>query len=245
MCRHVAYLGPQVVLRTFLFEVPHGLVEQAAAPTLQTTTPTNPDGWGVAWYAAGRARPHQYRTVVPVWDDTRFLPDHGAKLTGALVAAVRSASPGSRIDVRNNAPFVHDELVFSLNGFVAGFRDGVGEALRSELRADRTRELEGDSDSEVLLALTLDRLAHGDSLVSAVASVATSVHDRAGGRLNLLLTDGCQLVATALGNSLFVSNRPDATVVASEPLDALPGWNAVPDGSIVEATAGHHDVRPL
>jgi glutamine amidotransferase len=91
----------------------------------------------------------------------------------------------------------------------------------------------------------LDRLDQGDAPGAAVTNVATSVHGRAGGRLNLLLADGRHVAATALGNTLFVRSRGTATVVASEPLDRRTGWEAVPDGSLVTATAGRHEIRPL
>lgn len=245
MCRHVAYLGRDARLSTLLFDRPHGLVEQAAAPKLQTSTPTNPDGWGVAWYGDDDGTPQQYRTAVPVWDDVRFVSEHEEASGSAVVAAVRAASPGSHIDARNNAPFVVAPWIFSLNGFVAGFREGVGDELRAALSPQRRAALEGDSDTEVLLALVLERIECGVAPNDAVASVAASVHERAGGRLNLLIADRGQIVATALGNSLFVRSRAGATTVASEPLDQLGTWEAVPDGSLVTATAGSHEVRPL
>ncbi len=245
MCRHVAYLGPETGLSALLLDPPHGLVEQAAAPKLQTSTPTNPDGWGVAWYGDQDVAPQHHRTAVPIWDDTRFVADHKGASGHAVVAAVRAASPGSHIDARNNAPFVAGQWMFSLNGFVAGFRDDVGAALRGALSSVRRASLEGDSDSEVLLALVLERMERGDRPDAAVASVAASVQERAGGRLNLLLADRDHIVATALGNSLFVRSRAGATTVASEPLDRRGTWEPVPDGSLVTATAGSHELRPL
>jgi glutamine amidotransferase len=245
MCRHVAYLGPPVGIAKFLLDAPHGLVEQAAAPKLQTSTPTNPDGWGVAWYGPAAASPVRYRTAVPVWDDVEFVQHHATTTAGAFVAAVRAASPGSRLDATNNAPFVHGSLMFSLNGFIKDFRTRTGDELRSRLSKARLAALEGDVDSEVVLGLVLDRLDAGDPPPAAVASVATSVHDLAGGRLNLLLSDGAYAVATTLGNSLFVRNATSATVIASEPLDSRRGWNAVPDASLVTATAGNYEIRPL
>jgi glutamine amidotransferase len=245
MCRHVAYLGPAVGLAPFLFDAPHGLVEQAAAPELQISTPNNPDGWGVVWFATPDGVPQQYRTAVPIWDDVAFVPGHGDVTASAFVAAVRAASPGSRIDARNNAPFVHGGWTFSLNGFVANFRNGVGDELRAELPPRRAEALEGDSDSEVLLTMVLDRITNGEPPGAALAGVAASVYRRAGGRLNLLLADGEHAVATALGNSLFVRSRGGSTTIASEPLDQRAGWEAVREASLVTATAGSHDIRPL
>jgi glutamine amidotransferase len=63
--------------------------------------------------------------------------------------------------------------------------------------------------------------------------VTRTVRAESTGALNLLLSDGEQLAATALGNSLFL--RTDtALVVASEPLDQSASWVQVDSGSLVE-----------
>lgn len=61
-----------------------------------------------------------------------------------------------------------------------------------------------------------------------------------GSRLNLLLTDGERIVATAWRNSLWYLTGPDRTVVASEPYDDDPRWREVPERTLV--TADHADV---
>ena len=72
MCRHLAYLGPYIALRTLLFDAPHALVDQARAPRLQTSGKDNPDGWGVAWWTADAVEPRRYRTTTAMWEDTAF-----------------------------------------------------------------------------------------------------------------------------------------------------------------------------
>jgi glutamine amidotransferase len=57
--------------------------------------------------------------------------------------------------------------------------------------------------------------------------------------LNLLLTDGASVWATAWWHSLTVRAEPDAVTVASEPYDELPGWSAVPDRHLLVARPGH------
>ncbi len=80
-----------------------------------------------------------------------------------------------------------------------------------------------------------------------------------GSRLNLLLVGRNLLVATAWGHTLSVlrsPSGPDGVFVASEPWDADPGWEPVPDGGLVVArraaspdggrtgvTGGHPAVR--
>jgi gamma-glutamyl hercynylcysteine S-oxide hydrolase len=232
MCRHLAYVGPPIALRSLLFDAPHALVHQAQHPRLQTAGPDNPDGWGVGWSFAGDAHTdHQrYRSVTPMWEDTTFTGDERATV---VLAAARYASPGSVREVANVAPFADNQWLFSLNGFVSGFRDGFGDELRSRLTPRRAQAIEGDSDSEVVFALVLDQLDVGVPPGEALADAARIVRTESTGALNLLLTDGRTVVATAIGNSLFL--RADAgLLVASEPLDDGAGWVEVDNGSLVE-----------
>ncbi len=58
MCRHLAYLGMPVTLRTLLIDPPHGLYRQAWAPRRQRYGTVNADGLlGVGWYAPDETRP--------------------------------------------------------------------------------------------------------------------------------------------------------------------------------------------
>jgi glutamine amidotransferase len=159
---------------------------------------------------------------------------------GALVAAVRSATPPSPIVDTGNAPFTSGPWLFSLNGFVRDFRGPVGEGLRRLVSEQRAVEIDGTSDSEVLFALALDALDAGATPEQALAHVTGAVVGRADAILNLLLCDGHTIVATTLGNSLFALQGSGlargGVLVASEPLDGDAGWAPVPDRSVVRAT---------
>jgi gamma-glutamyl hercynylcysteine S-oxide hydrolase len=227
MCRHLAYLGPPVALGSLLFDAPHALVHQARTPKHQHAGRDNPDGWGVAW--AGPEYDH-YRSALPIWEDTAF---RGTERASSILAAARYASTGSLPDVRNSAPFVSGPYAFSLNGYVAGFRDGLGDELRARVSTARARALEGDTDSEVLFALVLDQLDAGASPGEALVAVTRLVRADSPGALNLMLVDGTTVAATALDNSLFVRRSP-GMLVASEPLDDHDSWIEVDNGSLVE-----------
>jgi glutamine amidotransferase len=103
----------------------------------------------------------------------------------------------------------------------------------------------GPSDAELLFAMALDRLDGGASVGEAVASVVSSVLAVTTGRLNLLLSDGVSMAATACGDSLFTCLWGGGVVVASEPFDDSPEWRAVDDGSLVVATAESCEVVSL
>src|SRR5207245_9456919 len=101
-------------------------------------------------------------------------------------------------------------------------------------------EIERASCSEVLVAMVLDRLEAGAGPPEALQAVVETVLTLTGGRLNMVLTNGHAVAATACGDSLFLLQPQDPAagcVVASEPYDDAPEWRAVPDGSVVQADA--------
>jgi glutamine amidotransferase len=251
MCRHLAYLGPPRPLASFLYEAPFSLEVQTTQPRMQRHGVENIDGWGVGWWdPAVRPEPARYRTALPMSSDSGFRSVAEVVHTTALVAAARNASPGFPIVATGNAPFTVGRWLFSLNGFVDTYRDGLGERLRRAASPERAAGITGVSDTEVLFALVLDLLDQGASAADALASVVDRVLRAApGSYLNLLLGDGSSIVATAGGNSLAVLRggtlAPDGVVVASEPLDDDPGWEIVPDRSVVIATAAEHQIAPL
>jgi len=229
MCRHLAHLGPRAPLHDLLFGAPHALAVQARVPAHQEPGDTNADGWGVGWYPDAAATPEQYRTVTPMWDDSTFTERSRHVEATALLAAARRASPGAIIDPSGNAPFRSGRWLFSLNGIVHGFHDDVGDVLRAKVSPARRAEIEGDTDSEVLFALTLDRLDAGAAPGDALAAVVHDVFGVTDGRINLLLTDGATIAATRAGRSLFTRG----STVASEPLDDDPAWREVPDHAVL------------
>lgn len=241
MCRHLAYLGPPVSLATLLFEPPHSLVRQSWAPRQQTHGTVNADGFGVGWYSpSARPEPARYRRAGPIWADRSLASLAGVVFSGAVMAAVRSATPPAPAEESGAAPFVSDRWLFSMNGAVSGGQPAVA-GLRRRLSDGRLAAIEGSSDSEVVFGLVLDALDAGCSPPSALAGVVRSVP----GRLNLLLTEGQQIWATAWGDSLSVLCRHEGVVVASEPFDDERDWTPVPDRSLVVASGGACRINPL
>lgn len=67
-----------------------------------------------------------------------------------------------------------------------------------------------------------------------------------GSRLNLLLTDGESITATAWGDTLWYLAEPGrGTVVASEPYDDDPRWQEVPDRTLLAASRADVLLTPL
>ena len=131
MCRHLAYLGPPVPLREVLTDPPHSLYRQSWAPAMQRHGTVNADGFGVGWYADGDPVPARYRRAVPIWGDPS-LPDL-ARVTrsGAVLAAVRGATPGTALGEAAAAPFGSGPWLFSHNGVLRRMAFVGGARVRS------------------------------------------------------------------------------------------------------------------
>ncbi len=237
MCRHLVYIGPPITLDDLTLAPEHSLLRQSYEPRYQSHGTVNADGFGVGWYDFDRRRePARYRTPRPMWTDQSYASIAGLISAGAVLAAVRSASPGMPVEETGTPPFGAGPWLFSHNGLVPGFHRGVGRELRRALTERRATGILGASDSEMLFALVLDRLDAGASASEALTDVVKTVGALTTARLNLLLTDGERAAATAVRNSLFVlDNRllDGTTVVASEPYNSDPAWEPVPDGSLV------------
>ena len=238
MCRHLAYAGPPATLRSLLIDPPHSLYRQAWAPRRQRHGTVNADGFGVGWYAGGDPVPARYRQAGPVWADLS-LPDL-ARVTrsGAVLAAVRSATPGTAAGAEAAAPFGCGPWLFSHNGVAPGWREWAEPALLPSLEAL--------VDSAFLWALTLRGLRAGAAMEAALAGTIAAA-EAAGqtGRFNFLLTDGRSIAATACGDTLWYRRSPGAVTVASEPDDDGPDWTEVPDRHVLTAAPGQVRVRPL
>lgn len=239
MCRHLAYLGPPVPLSRWLFDPPHSLSHQSWQPRdMRAGGSINADGFGVGWFAADG--PVRYRGAGPMWSDAG-LPRLAATLrAGAVLAAVRNATVGMPVHEEAAAPFTGGGRLFSHNGVIAGWPGSVAK-LAATLPVTDLLTLPAPTDAALLWALVHDRLRDGARPVDAVVTTIAAVEAAApGSRLNVLLTDGTTIIATAVGHALSVLRDDDSVLVASEPLDDDPRWRPVPDRTLL--VAGHTDL---
>ncbi|SDT79780.1 ergothioneine biosynthesis protein EgtC [Actinoplanes derwentensis] len=246
MCRHLGYLGPPVPLRSLLFDPPHSLATQAWAPRdMRGGGTINADGFGVGWWPPGAVVPVRHRSAMPIWTDTTLPALAGAVSSGAVLAAVRSATVGMPVVETAAAPFTDGRWLFSHNGVIRGWPSAVA-ALARDLPVDDLLTLDAPTDSAILWALVRARLRSGEPPAKAVAAVVGDLVTVApGSRLNLLLTDGHQMIATTLGHALSVRPGRGSTLISSEPLDPGPSWQPVADGHLVTATATEVEITPI
>jgi dimethylhistidine N-methyltransferase len=267
MCRHLAYLGQSVTIKSILLDPPHNLAEQAWAPREQRSGTMNVDGFGVGWYADGDPEPARYRRSGPIWADDG-LPDLArVTKTKAMLCAVRSASLGTDSGPSACAPYGEGRWLFSLNGKLFGWSDAVASPHPGRLRPDTGASpeataavlklaeslpaadllgLQSRCDTSLIWALVRRRLRAGEEPAAALAGTITEIESAGGaGRFNLLLTDGEVIAATAAGDSLYYQQRKDGVIVASEPSDDEAEWQEVPQRSVLEATATTVSLAPL
>ncbi|MDT0268274.1 ergothioneine biosynthesis protein EgtC [Streptomyces sp. DSM 44915] len=237
MCRHLAYLGPARPLAELLTTPPHSLYEQSWAPRHQVGGTINADGFGIGWYPPGDdAGPVRYRRSVPIWADPNLPGLTGLLHSGAVLAAVRCATPGTSHDEAASAPFALGRWLFSLNGRIDRW-EHLPADLDEPLTPAELLGLAARSDSALVWLLLARRLVAGEPAGVAVADVVCRVLAvRPSARLNLLLSDGRTVTATRHGDSLWYRAVDGQLTVASEPVPDQPGWHEVPDHALVRAS---------
>ncbi|QDQ97069.1 ergothioneine biosynthesis protein EgtC [Tomitella fengzijianii] len=272
MCRHLVCLGPERTVASAVTQGGHSLARQAWAPEQMRGGGTiNADGFGACWWAAGGVPGvGQHRTTLPIWSDPALgravagdgdgVEAGGGGAAGdgtpavrgtleqiratAILAAVRSATPGMAVSAQACAPFTDGRWAFSHNGVIRGWPDTVA-GLADAIPAAEVMRGEAATDSVFLWQLFRARITAGMDAADAAASLVRDVEERApGSRLNLLATDGGRVVATAWRHSLWVLDAPDELWIASEPITDV-GWAEVDDGVLVDARVGRVQSEPI
>ncbi len=247
MCRHLAYLGPPITLRSLILDPPHNLIEQAMAPQELVYARVNADGFGFGWFGAGGMARH-YRRADPLWQDPN-LQDLASDMTQPLwIAAIRSATPGFGGDSVNAQPFARDGLLYSHNGLISRFRPDVRRQIQNILSHEIEASIEGTTDSEHLFALVRQYLADDENatLEGALGEAFSTIEAWLGADtalLNVILSDGRRIIASrhainAPCPSLYYTTDDetfpeDSVVVASEPLTDRERWRPVPSGHLL------------
>ena len=171
-------------------------------------------------------------------------------------AHVRAAT-GTASTRANCHPFVHGRHLFMHNGQIGG--DGlIRRRLESLIPDPLYGARVGTTDSEVLFLLALARISEGAQPGEALAGAlgdALSLMQEAGIREPLrcaaALADGETIHAVRWSSdekppTLYLCDRGDAVVIASEPVDAAREcWQALPRNTLVSARIGAVSLHPF
>jgi glutamine amidotransferase len=228
MCRHFAWLGQPRTLAELVLEPEHGLLVQSYSPRRQRNGLVNADGWGVGFYPGGGAPPARWRSERPLWSDASFRSVAPTISSGAVLAAVRSATVGMPVDQSACAPFQSGQWLLSHNGVVD--RGVLGPQ----------RGAESVCDAAQLAAYVFSR--DPEDVGKIVADLG--VRDPRA-RLNLLLTDGTRVLATTWGDTLSTLRTTDGVLVASEPFDDDTTWTDIPDHCLLDVTDNQITITEL
>ncbi len=216
-------------------------------------------GWGVADYTGGA--PSVEKQAWAAYHGEHF-PRKAARVHAhAVVAHVRRASVGET-SVDNTHPCRHGRCTFAHNGTIPEFGQ-VRQRMLAETDPLHRAAIRGQTDSEHLFHYLLTCWSRGaqDDLPGTVRAglerVIAWCHEIAPGSrvgLNIVLSDGRQMVASRLNRSLWylcrdaivrcsvcgrahVHHAPGAAYraveVASEPVTPEEPWRLLPEASVL------------
>ncbi|MEW6074590.1 MAG: class II glutamine amidotransferase [Planctomycetota bacterium] len=156
MCRFTFYHGPPLLLSSLITEPENSLIHQSFE-SQEREEPLNGDGFGVAWYSP-RGVPGLFRSVTPAWNNANLASLARVVESTCILAHVRAATQIQSVGEVNCHPFVSARYAFMHNGDLGGF-PRLRRALIERLSDERFAGLQGQTDSEHVFALMLDRLA--------------------------------------------------------------------------------------
>jgi glutamine amidotransferase len=214
-------------------------------------------GWGVATYEDHC--PRVERQAWAAYHGEHFRQAAARIFSRQVLAHVRRATVGVP-KIENTHPFVDGPWAFVHNGTVPGF-DRLRPRLLALLPQERCEAIRGDTDSEHLFHYLrhlqeraperplLDVVRHG---LRQIVQWCHEIAPAAGIGLNVVLTDGEQMVGSRLGRTLCYVEREGvhdceicgfphvhhdpgrryrAVIVASEPI-SRENWREVPERSV-------------
>ena len=228
-------------------------------------------GWGVADYRNGM--PLIEKQTWAAFEGEHFKKTAARVYAHTVVAHVRRATVGGTA-IENTHPFHHGRWIFAHNGTVPNFAE-VRDMMIPDIDPMLRNDIKGTTDSEhvfyllmtlrmqhpamdlrQLVALGLNRVRHWCAEVDPAAKVG----------LNIVLTDGTELVGSRLGRTLWQLRRENvhtceicgrshvhhdvgtayrAIEIASEPITD-DNWEALPDGVVYSVDEDHYLlVEPL
>jgi predicted glutamine amidotransferase len=248
MCRLFGLAAPAPVTATFwLLDAPD---------SLQTQSHREPDGTGLGHFDGGT--PRVDKQPLAAFRDREFAREARTVRSSTFVAHIRYASTGG-LEARNTHPFEQRGRLFAHNGVVGGL-----EALERRIGADGMALVGGETDSERLFALiTVETERRGGDLGAGIDAAVNWVADNLPVlSLNFVLICPGQLWALRYPDthelhvlerfagealeqrsshgthvrSAHAAGQP-TVVVASEVMDADPGWRMLRAGELLHVEA--------
>lgn len=215
------------------------------------------NGWGVATFEADQ--PHIEKQAWAAFHGEHFRRAAARIYSRQVLAHVRRATVGEP-SVSNTHPFAEDGWAFAHNGTVPNFAKLKPELL-DQIPAERRQLIEGQTDSEHVFHLVRARQLQypSRSALECLRETVRWIVERSAGidpeaaiGINIIMTNGAELIGTRLGRPLFFAEREGlhdceicgfahvhhdprenyrAIVLASEPI-SHENWRELPESSI-------------
>lgn len=244
MCRWAAYIGSPIYLEEIVTAPGQSLIDQSLHAE-ESKTPTNGDGFGLAWYGA-RETPGLYHDVLPAWADDN-LRNLAHQVQSRLFLAHVRAATGTATSRTNCHPFAVGRWSFMHNGQAGGyrrFRREVDMSITSPCYAHR----QGTTDSEALFLMALgEGLDENPRRALERATGRMEAMSRETGetphmRMTVAVSDGERLYCARYASdrfapTLYHKRMNQGRVVVSEPLEhGTDDWQEIPPGSFATIT---------
>lgn len=253
MCRWAAYLGEEVFLEDIVSAPCHSLIAQSHCAE-EAKSPTNGDGFGLAWYG-DRPEPGLYRDILPAWSDPN-LKSLCRQIKSSLFLAHVRAATGGGTSRANCHPFISGRWSFMHNGQISGF-EKIRRRLESAVCDTLYDQRQGTTDSELFFLLMLEEGLDADpqGAVARATRRVVEASEAAGMTASFKLTaafsDGERLFAVryatdAQAPTLYTRDGAAGRCIVSEPFDREgESWQAVPPSSFVTMTRQGMTVSPF
>lgn len=243
MCRLLAVVSSHpVAYHLYLRDAPKSLARLAHE---------HPDGWGAAICEQDTGWAVFKRTA-SAKDDSAFHELAVQSRGVLLIAHIRQRTVGP-VGIANTHPFLRDGWVFAHNGTIKDI-----EYLTTHSSKKRSKQVEGDTDSERLFAFILTRLDDGGEADEVIATAVAELRARENfGAFNFILAREAAVYVHRCGRSLFLLDKaaraPEQTRVSSETGSVLDvpelegqraifiaseamtdeAWQEIPDGTLL------------
>ena len=256
MCRLYAFkANEQTKVECALVYAQNALMEQSRGDEQGMV---HGHGWGVAGYPNGV--PYVEKNTWAAYHGEHFKKTAARVYAKTVVAHVRRATVGPA-KPENTHPFVHGHWLFAHNGTIPNFEQVRVRLLEATSSLHRN-EIHGDTDSEHIFRYLLSLWSHEPQIelretlrygLEQIISWCNEIDAQAPVSLNIVLTDGEQMVGSRLGRTLWSLERDHivkceicrkshvhhdpkqpyrAVEIASEPITHNEQWLQVPNGTV-------------
>ncbi len=142
---------------------------------------SNPDGWGIGYY--GKQGLKVFKEPINIQNSDEVSKIVEEVKANIIIAHVRKATTGDKT-IENTHPFSHENWVFAHNGTVY-------EKLEEKLDPEYKKNIQGQTDSEVLFYRVLQNINDEGDPIKGIKKAVSDIKEASS--LNFILSDGKSL----------------------------------------------------